>query len=285
MATKKGIFIVGDSLEELKKIKNSSIKLLITSPPYNIGKEYEKTKGIQEYLNEFIPLIKEIYRVLLPEGSVCWQVGNYILDGEVFPLDIYFYSLFKDVGMKLRNRIVWTFGHGLHCTKRLSGRYETVLWFTKSDQFTFNLDPIRIPSKYPNKKAYKGKNKGELSGNPKGKNPSDVWLNIKNEFDCSIIEVPNVKSNHCEKTIHPCQFPIELVERFVLALTNEEDTVLDIYCGVGSTAIASIKNNRKAIGVDKEKKYIEIAEDRLDKFNKGELKIREIGTEIHKPKK
>lgn len=220
-------FIIGDSLEELKKIKDSSINLLITSPPYNIGKKYEKTKDLQEYLNEFIPIIKEIYRVLNPNGSVCWQIGNYIFKGEVFPLDIYFYNLFKGVGMKLRNRIVWTFGHGLHCTKRLSGRYETVLWFTKSDDYTFNLDPIRVPSKYPNKKAYKGKNKGQLSGNPNGKNPSDVWINIKNEFDCGVIEVPNVKSNHCEKTIHPCQFPIELVERFVLALTNEEDTVLD----------------------------------------------------------
>ena len=110
---------------------------------------------------------------------------------------------------------------GLHCKKRLSGRYETILWFTKSDDYTFNLDPIRVPQKYPNKKYFKGKNKGKLSCNPLGKNPSDVW------------EIPNVKHNHVEKTEHPCQFPVELVDRLVLSLTNEGDVVFDPFLDLG----------------------------------------------------
>ena len=130
-------------------------------------------------------------RLLHPEGSVCWQVGNHVYRGEVFPLDIILYHLFKDHGLKLRNRIVWQFEHGLHCKKRLSGRHETILWFTKDDTYTFNLDPIRIPQKYPNKKHYKGPKIGQISSNPLGKNPGDVWT------------IPNVKHNHIEKNIAP----------------------------------------------------------------------------------
>jgi adenine-specific DNA-methyltransferase len=128
-------------------------------------------------------------RLLHPRGSICWQVGNHVDDGEVVPLDIVLYPIFKEHGLKLRNRIVWHFEHGLHCTKRLSGRYETILWFTKSNDYTFNLDPIRVPSKYPGKKHFKGPRAGQLSGNPLGKNPSDVWI------------FPNVKNNHVEKTV------------------------------------------------------------------------------------
>ena len=115
----------------------------------------------------------------------------------------------------MRNRIIWHFGHGLHASKRFSGRYETIIWFTKSDNYYFNIDPTRIPQKYPNKKHFKGKKRGELSCNPLGKNPSDVW------------DIPNVKSNHIEKTDHPCQFPVALVERFILSTTKERDIVFD----------------------------------------------------------
>ncbi|WP_225154046.1 site-specific DNA-methyltransferase [Bradyrhizobium sp. NBAIM08] len=140
--------------------------LIITSPPYNIGKAYEKRTTNELYIEQQAATIAEAVRLLHPRGSICWQVGNGIEDGEVFPLDILLYPKFKDHGLKLRNRIVWTFGHGLHCQKRLSGRHETILWFTKSDDYTFNLDPIRVPSKYPLKKHFKGPNKGKVSSNP-----------------------------------------------------------------------------------------------------------------------
>ena len=187
------------------------------------------------YLEEQAACIAEAVRVLSPCGSICWQVGNHINDGEVFPLDVLLYPLFKDHELKLRNRMVWTFGHGLHCQKRFSGRHETVLWFTKSENYRFNLDAVRIPSKYPNKKHFKGPNKGKLSGHPLGKNPTDVW------------DIPNVKSNHVEKTEHPCQFPVGLVERLVLSLSDPEDRVLDPYLGVGTTAIAAIMHGRKCL--------------------------------------
>lgn len=274
-------YIVGDSFVKLPKIENEKFKLIITSPPYNIGKEYENKTSIENYLIDQDKIINELIRVLHPEGSICWQVGNFIQNGEVFPLDYYYYNLFKNKGLKLRNRIIWHFGHGLHSSKRFSGRYETLLWFTKTDNYTFNLDPVRVPSKYPGKKHFKGPKKGEYSSNPSGKNPSDIWEIILEDWEKEIWNIPNVKSNHVEKTEHPCQYPIELVERCILALTNENDWVLDPFAGVGTTILASLKNNRNVIGIEKFRKYKDIGKLRIDEFENGVLKYRPLGTPIY----
>ena len=246
--------ILGDAFENLKKMENGKFDLIITSPPYNVGKEYEVKQSIEDYLKQQEPIIQELIRVTSDRGSICWQVGNYVEKGEVFPLDIYYYQLFKENGLKLRNRIIWYFGHGLHATKRFSGRYETILWFTKTDNYIFNLDDVRVPSKYPGKKYFKGPKKGQLSGNPKGKNPSDIWEIVVRDWEEELWNIPNVKSNHPEKTEHPCQYPIELVERCVLALTNKGSWILDPFAGVGSAVIAAIKNDRNVIGIEKEEK-------------------------------
>jgi adenine-specific DNA-methyltransferase len=228
-------------------------------------------------------VIGELVRVLEPGGSLCWQVGNYVEDAEVFPLDIFYYPLFKKQGLKLRNRIVWYFGHGLHASKRFSGRYETLLWFTRGDEYTFHLDPVRIPAKYPGKRHFKGPHKGQPSGNPRGKNPCDVWEFLVEEWEDGLWNIPNVKANHPEKTIHPCQFPIELVERCVLALTDEGDWVLDPYCGVGSALIASLKHRRRAMGCEKEPQYVEVAQERIGDFFAGRLKMRPLGQPVYEP--
>jgi len=273
----------GDALEVLSGMESESIKLIVTSPPYNIGKAYETKTSIEFYLQAQENIIVELIRVLSPNGSICWEVGNYVDKGEIFPLDVYYYQIFKKLGLQLRNRIVWRFGHGLHASNRFSGRYETILWFTKTNDYTFNLDDVRVPSKYPGKKHFKGPNKGTLSGNPLGKNPSDIWTIIESDWDNEIWDIPNVKSNHPEKTVHPCQFPIELVERCVLALTNEDEWVLDPFAGVGSTIIAALKNRRNAIGIEKEEDYCRIAAERVKALENGCLKTRPIGQAIHVP--
>lgn len=275
----------GDALKTLKLIDNGKFDLIITSPPYNIGKSYETKTTIENYLEAQEEIISELVRVMSDKGNLCWQVGNYIDKGEVFPLDIYYYQIFKKFGLKLRNRIIWHFGHGLHASNRFSGRYETILWFTKTDDYIFNLDNVRIPSKYPGKRHFKGKKKGQLSGNPKGKNPSDIWEIVLKDWEKGLWNIPNVKSNHPEKTDHPCQFPIELVERCVLALTNERSWVLDPFAGVGSTIIAAIKNNRHGLAIEKEKKYCNIATSRIDDLKEGKLKIRPLNKPIHTPSK
>ncbi len=261
----------GDTLDLLSQIPDGTVQLVVTSPPYNMNKVYETKLSMNDYLNQQKKVIKECVRALDERGSICWQVGNYVENGEVVPLDILLYPIFSSFNLHLRNRIVWHFGHGLHATKRFSGRYEVILWFTKSDDYVFNLDDVRIPQKYPNKKHYKGPNRGKLSGNPLGKNPSDVW------------EIPNVKSNHVEKTSHPCQFPVELIERLVLALTNEKDWVLDPFMGVGTTAIAALMHNRKAVGAEIMSEYIEIAKQRIKAAEEGKLRIRPIERSVYDP--
>lgn len=260
-----------DNLHYMRRLDDESMRLIVTSPPYNIGKEYEKRRSMDNYIEGQAACVAEAVRLLHPSGSICWQVGNHVDNGEIYPLDIILYQIFKNHGLQLRNRIIWTFGHGLHCQKRLSGRHETILWFTKSDDYIFNLDNIRIPSKYPNKRHFKGPRKGELSSNPLGKNPSDVW------------EIPNVKSNHVEKAEHPCQFPVGLVERLVLSLTDAGDNILDPYLGVGSTAIAALKHDRNAYGCDLDQNYINIAWERVHALRDGSLRTRPMNKPVYEP--
>lgn len=261
-----------DNLDFMRGLQSGSVSLIVTSPPYNIGKRYERRTSLERYLSEQAKTITECVRLLKEGGSICWQVGNHITpNGEVVPLDIVLYPLFKQHGLVLRNRIIWHFEHGLHCQKRFSGRHETILWFTKTDKYSFDLDPVRVPAKYPNKKHFKGPRAGQLSANPLGKNPGDVWI------------IPNVKANHVEKLDHPCQFPVELVERLVLSLTNEGDVVLDPYMGVGSSIIASIKNNRYAYGCDLDKGYVKQAWERVHAFRSGVLKTRPMGKPVYNP--
>jgi adenine-specific DNA-methyltransferase len=265
------VLFQGRCEELLASIPNEVIQLVVTSPPYNIGKAYEQRVDLDTYVGEQARIIEEAVRVLTPSGSICWQVGNHVQKGEVFPLDAVLYPVFKRLGLKLRNRIVWSFEHGLHATRRLSGRHETILWFTKGENYSFDLDPIRVPQKYPNKRAFKGPKVGTLTGNPLGKNPGDVWT------------IPNVKSNHIEKTIHPCQFPVELVERLVLSMTRPGDRVLDPYGGVGSSVLAAALNGRRGLMAEVVPEYIWIARQRLKSAECGDIRTRPRTRPVYDP--
>lgn len=243
--------------------------LVVTSPPYNLGKEYESKVALKTYLEWQEKIIDEICRRLKSNGSICWQVGNYVDNGHIVPLDILLHPLFVNRGLKLRNRIVWRFGHGLHSKRRFSGRYEVVMWYTKGDDYTFNLDAVRIPSKYPAKRHYKGPKAGEYSSNPLGKNPEDLW-----EIPDEIWEIPNVKSNHIEKTSHPCQFPVGLIERLVLALSNAGDLVFDPFLGVGSSGVAAALHKRRFLGAELKRQYSDVAQLRIKAALKGKAKYR-----------
>jgi adenine-specific DNA-methyltransferase len=210
----------GDCLKLLKQIPNNSAQLVITSPPYNLGKSYETKQTLESYVELQRLVIAQAVRITRDGGSICWQVGHH-LNGhrQVFPLDLLLHPIFQGYSASdevyLRNRIIWHYEHGLHCKHRFSGRHETILWYTKGKEYMFNLDDVRVPQKYPGKRGYRGANRGKYTGNPLGKNPGDVWI------------FPNVKSNHIEKTEHPCQFPVELPDRLIRALTKPGDLVVD----------------------------------------------------------
>lgn len=274
--------VLGDRLAFLDALPAGAARLVVTSPPYNVGKEYEDELTVDEYVAAQEATLTACVRALADDGSLCWQVGNFVvprakaagrpLTSSIVPIDCLLWPVFERLGLRLRNRIVWTFGHGEHCKLRLSPRYETILWFTKSDDYVFDLDPVRVPQKYPGKKAFRGPRAGQYVCNPLGKNPGDVW------------EVPNVKSAHPEKTEHPCQFPVELIERLVLSLTRTGDLVVDPYCGAGSALVAALKHGRRAAGSDIEPRYVEIARRRIGQLRAGTLPLRPMGRPVLDPR-
>lgn len=262
-----------DCLKILKKIDNRSIDLVVTSPPYCIGKAYDHHTTVDGFIEINKPIIALICDKIKEKGSICWQVGHHVDKGAIVPLDYIVYNLFNQYcpQLKLRNRIIWHFEHGANCRKRFSGRHETILWFTKNDDYYFDLDAVRVKQKYPGKKHYKGKNKGEYSCNPLGKNPGDVWV------------IPNVKANHVEKTEHPCQFPIALVQRLVKSLCPVDGVVLDPFMGSGSTMVASIIENRNYFGIELKKRYFDIAQERIQAAQNGSIRYRDINKPVFDP--
>lgn len=253
----------GDCKDLLRAIPDNSVDLIVTSPPYFMGKSYDKSYRVDDFVTDHLAIRADIVRVTKLGGNIAWQVGHHVRNGVCIPLDFHVYSALGSTGeLVLRNRIVWTFNHGLHASKRFSGRHETILWFSKGEDFYFDLDAVRVPQKYPGKRHYKGPKKGEWSGNPLGKNPGDVW------------EIPNVRANHPEKTDHPCQFPVGLVERLVKSLAPFQSVVFDPFAGSGSTGIAAALNGRSFLGSELDPSYCKIAEERYNALKAGTLRTR-----------
>lgn len=253
-----------DAVHFLKSLPDESVDLVITSPPYFIGKAYDTSKCVSDFEDEIMRVGAEMVRILKPGASLCWQVGSHVQGGNYVPLDALVYAAHRSQSeLKLRNRIVWTFDHGVHVKRRFSGRHETILWYTKGSEYFFDLDAVRVAQKYPGKRYYKGPRKGQWSGNPLGKNPGDVWA------------IPNVKAKHVEKTEHPCQFPVALARRLILSMSRPGATVVDPYMGSGTTGLAALLTGRNFKGTDVSKEYVDIAETRLKGASEGSVAYRE----------
>ena len=263
----------GKSLSLLKSMADASVDLIVTSPPYCIGKSYETTRAFADFVRIHQEVLPECVRVSKPGGSLCWQVGYHVGKAGIEPLDFAIHEIVSSFSdMHLRNRIVWSFGHGTHSTKRFSGRHETIMWYTKGKEYAFDIDNIRIPQKYPGKRHYKGPKKGHFSGHPLGKNPGDLW------------DIPNVKAHHVEKTKHPCQFPVALAQRLIRALTTPGQVVLDPFIGSGSTAVAARLEKRRVIGADRVGAYLKIATSRILDAELGTANVRPLEQGVYVPK-
>lgn len=256
-----------DAFDFVKTLNDNSVDMVFTSPPYFMWKDYDKSKNYEDFLKEHIDLFPEIFRITKDGWSICWQIGYHVKDNSIMPLDWLVYDAIKDYikekKLILRNRINWQFWHGLHASKRFSGRHEVVLWFTKGNEYQFDLDTVRVPQKYPGKRYFKGDKKWEFSGNPLWKNPSDVW------------DIPNVKANHIEKTDHQCQFPVALVQRFIKAVVPKGGVIFDPFMWSGSAGVAALLENRFFIGSEQKEEYCIIAKDRCAKTLTGEIQYRE----------
>lgn len=263
----------GDCNRLISSLPDGEVDLIVTSPPYCMNREYDYSGSADDFQAAHKALLPKVWKKLKPGGSLCWQVGVHVLDNVIIPLDYLVHGVMVGIeGARLRNRIVWTFGHGLHLQRRFSGRYEVILWYSKGDKFVFDLDAVRVPQKYPGKRRYRGNRKGEFSGNPLGKNPSDVW------------DIPNVKACHVEKTEHPCQFPVALAKRLVEALSPTDGLILDPFTGSGTTGVAAILSGRRFIGAELEPAYAEIARNRFLDAVHGDAKYRSNDTPIYQPR-
>lgn len=241
---------IGDCRELLKTVPSGSVRLVVTSPPYNIGKPYGQYKDKialndwQELINE---VTKEVCRILTPDGSFFLNLSPVPLGDskEIVPLPFIGYQIFKDNGLYLRNMITWTFNNMQNCTNRLSGRYENILWGVKDiDNYIFNLDDVRIP--------YITKNDKRLEGGV-GRNPTDVWY-----FD----RVNNMTKKKLNLS-HPTVYPLPMIVRIVKMATNPGDIVLDPFAGSGTSLVAAKIMGRKGIGFELDDKYKEEFERRL----------------------
>lgn len=264
---------LGDWRDVLPHVPSATVDLTLTSPPYCLGKSYDTGQTVDDFESEIRQIIPHVIRVTKPGGSICWQVGHYVRDNILTPLDYISHNVFSEFDdLDLRNRIIWTFNSGLHCTKRFSGRHEVVLWYTKCGaSHYFDVDPVRIPQRYPGKKHHKGPNKGQFSGNPLGKNPGDVW------------DIPNVRGQSIEKTNHPCQFPVGLAQGLVMSLSPPMGLVLDPYMGSGTTGVAAILEQRRFVGTEIASEYHRVAIERLTDAMEGRAKFRPYGKPILTP--
>jgi len=244
----------GDCLDFLKKLPDEIVSLTVTSPPYNIGKPYEKQRDIEEYLNWCESWIREIYRLTEPHGAFWLNLGYFEVPGRGRALPIP-YLLWDRIPFYIIQEVVWNYGAGVAARRAFSPRNEKFLWCVKDpDNYAFNLDDVRDKTvKYPNQKK-----NGKLKCNPNGKNPSDVW------------QIPKVTSGRNraskERTDHPAQFPIAVVSRIIKACSNPEDLVLDPFMGSGSTAEACLRNSRKVVGFEIRSDYVQVAGRRIENF-------------------
>jgi adenine-specific DNA-methyltransferase len=244
-----------NSLEAMPCLPSEIVDLAITSPPYNIGKEYETPMPLESYIQWTATWIREVYRLTSPTGAFWLNLGYLAVPerGRAIPIP---YLLWEHIPFYLIQEVVWNYGAGVATKRMFSPRNEKFLWYVKSpEEYTFNLDAVRDPNvKYPNQKK-----NGKVRVNPLGKNPTDVW------------QVPKVTTGENmtgrraspERTNHPAQFPVAVIERIIRACSKPGDIIFDPFLGSGTTAEVAMANGRLAIGFEISKEYIEIAAKRL----------------------
>lgn len=236
--------VTADVLDYLDAVPSESARLVLTSCPYNLGKPYGEGASADTmrhvyFMGWLMQIVSEASRILVDGGTLFLQVGSTRDENDtIVPLDVLLFEAVQKTGMTFQSRVAWIVPHGLTPKRRLSERYETALVFSKGPIGVFNPTPARVPQKQPGKRAFKGPNKGQLSGNPFGAFPSNVW------------EIPNIGHNNGERTGHPAQFPLELARRAVMLYSNPGDLVIDPFSGSGTTHVACRENGRSFSGCD-----------------------------------
>jgi DNA modification methylase len=257
----KGLKILqGDALELFHLIEDSSVDVVIADPPYNLGKNYGNNhdiKGFDEYLGFSRDWLSESHRVLKENGTI------YVFMGVRF-VSYLFDILDRQLGFFFNSWISWHYTQGLGKTRGFSPRHDDILMFSKGEKHIFNLDDVRIPQKY-----YRERN------NMRGANPGDVW------------EFSHVHYCNENRQNHPTQKPEGLIERMILASSNESSLILDPFLGSGTTARVCQQLERKFIGFELNPEYVNIAENRLKEpfrgFDSVDPRMERVPLDLRKP--
>jgi len=233
---------IGDALELFKELDDNSINLIIADPPYNLGKNYGNNRdlrGFKEYLTFSGKWLAEAYRVLKETGTIYVFMGVRFIS--------YLYDIMdRELPMLFNSWITWHYTQGMGRKTGFSPRHDDILMFNKSGNFTFNLDAVRVPQKY-----YRERN------NMRGANPGDVW------------QFSHIHYCNENRQNHPTQKPEGLIERMVLASSNEGDTVVDPFAGSGTTLRVCQQLNRDCIAFEINPNYVRMTEERLSKSFRG----------------
>lgn len=246
----------------MQAIEAGSVNLLITSPPYNADKIYEDRLSVQGYADFAESWISCVPRLLADNGAFWLNVGyTKVSDTETLPLTYLYYPILMKYGFHFIQEVVWHFEGGMSYKKRFSHRTERWMWVVKDPKnFIFNLDDVRDISLNRTQ---------DKRNNPLGKNPTDYWY-----YD----RVVGGKGAGADKTTHPCQFPVPMIQRIIKACSNPGDTILDCFGGSGSTAVAAYETNRNFISIERDKEFHEAAQRRLKKTDRAKLSFfQEIG--------
>jgi adenine-specific DNA-methyltransferase len=241
-----------DCLQGMKTIGTQFIDLTVTSPPYNFGKEYEEIVNNSTYIDWCVSWISEIHRITKENGTFWLNLGYFKVEGKGTAVPIP-YLLWDKTDFHLIQEVVWNYAAGVACKNRFSPRNEKLLWYVKNpENYVFNLDDVRDPNvKYPNQKK-----NGRSKVNPIGKNPSDVWQISK--------VTSGANRSSAERTAHPAQFPIEMIDRLIKSSSNVGDIVLDPFMGSGTTALSALNNKRKVVGFELNDDYLDIIINRIE---------------------
>lgn len=250
------ILYCGDCLELLERLHKTTVRadLTVTSPPYNIGKEYEAIRDLDDYLAWSENWIERVHRTTADRGSFWLNLGylEVAQKGRCVPIP---YLLWDRTPFYLLQEIVWHYGAGVSTKSVFCPRNEKWLYYVRNPKdYTFNLDAVRDPNvKYPNQRK-----NGKLRCNPLGKNPSDVWSFPK-------VTTGRNRSSK-ERTHHPAQFPLAVVDRIIKASSQPSDLVLDPFSGSGSTGIAAVGTDRVYLGFEVREDYCALASKRFDEY-------------------
>lgn len=253
--------ICGDAFQLIKQVESGSVDLVLTSPPYGIGKSYEKRcDSMEEYSEMMLPIVPEVIRVLKPGGVIAWQVGQRLEADNVINLSEVYLPEFRRLGMKMINRLIWEFHDnkpfaGTHYQRLTTCHEEVLILYKPGADYSFDLDSVRVPQTYPTKVCYRSSRRGVITCNPKGKNPGDVW------------DIHTLHFNSPEKLDHPAQYPEKLCEGLIGLLSKQGDVVLDPFAGTGTTLYVAKAMGRRFIGFEKEAHYCDESRIRLQGFD------------------